>query len=225
VTDTQQYKVILVIPVHNDRPRIRALIRQVVDLQLSLLVIDDGSEDGLCAEDVAPARFVSYQPNGGKGMALKTGLSLARELGFDYAVTLDCDGQHPVGCIPDFLAKIESPIDFVVGRRHWNPRNMPWPRLFSNTVTSWLMSLRTGEKIYDSQNGFRCYPLGASDLWASGENGFQFESAVFIQAHTLGLKLKWVEVPVVYADSPSQIRHVVDTLKFIRFYYRSIWRE
>lgn len=201
------------------------LIPQLVELGLPVLILDDGSTDGLCARDVAPLTYQRFEVNRGKGAVLKAGFDMANAEGFDFAIILDADGQHPVARIPDFLNAIATVNDFIVGRRRWNLRNMPWPRIVSNSMTSWLLSKRTGLKIHDSQVGFRCYPLANPHLWRIREAGFQFESAVFLRIKPLGLNIKWVDVPVVYSDEPSHINHLGDTWQFIRFYIRSLWRD
>lgn len=187
------------------------------------MVVNDGSRDGLDATDVKPAIYIRHEHNLGKGAALKTGFEKVRELDFDFALTLDADGQHAVESIPAFLTAITESRDFVVGRRHWTPGNMPWSRILSNTMTSWLLSKRTGLKIYDSQIGFRCYPMVEPKFWSVPEGGFQFESAVFLNIHSCELNLKWVDVPVIYNNEPSHMHHFSDTWKFIRFYLGSLW--
>ncbi|MCF7842656.1 MAG: glycosyltransferase family 2 protein [Lentisphaeria bacterium] len=203
----------------------KTLIPQFVAIDLPVIILDDGSTDGLSEHDVVPCDYHRFDVNRGKGAVLKDGLDLAKSRGYDFAITLDADGQHPVRGIPKFLAAIQSPADFIVGRRHWKLKNMPWMRILSNTITSWLLSKRTGLKIHDSQIGFRCYPLANSHLWRTREGGFQFESAVFLKVKPMGLTLKWVDVPVVYADEPSHMNHWGDTWQFIRFYIRSLWGD
>lgn len=198
---------------------------QLSGLELPVLVLDDGSTDGLCTNDIEPLKYHRFEVNRGKGVVLKDGLDWAQAEGYDFAITMDADGQHPVESIPHLGDAITSREDFVVGRRYWNLKNMPWPRILSNSITSRLLSWRTGLKIYDSQIGFRCYPLVNPHLWRIQEGGFQFESGVFLRVKPSGLKLKWVDVPVIYADEPSHMKHWSDTWQFVRFYIRSFWRD
>jgi len=223
MTDIQSYKTIVLIPVYNSREHLKRLLPALFDTGLAIMILDDGSTDGLIEAEIHPAQFVRFPQNRGKGAVLKDGFEMARAAGFDFAVTLDADGQHPVTSVPAFLKSIKEPTDFVIGHRNWNMTNMPWSRIVSNTVTSWLLSRRTGLKIYDSQIGFRCYPLVNPELWSVPEGGFQFESAIFLKIRTCGLNLKWVDVPVIYDDEPSHMHHFRDTWKFIRFYLRSFW--
>ncbi|MCF7802070.1 MAG: glycosyltransferase family 2 protein [Candidatus Marinimicrobia bacterium] len=225
MSDRQPYKVIILIPVYNGRIPLKSLVPQLAELGLPGVILDDGSTDGLSAADVVPFTYHRFDVNRGKGAVLKDGLELAKTAGYDFAITMDADGQHPVASVPNFLKAITSTNNFIVGRRDWNLNNMPWARILSNTITSWLLSRRTGLKIHDSQIGFRCYPLVNPHLWRVREGGFQFESAVFLRVRSLGLKLKWVDVPVVYAGEPSHMNHWCDTWQFIRFYIRSFWRD
>ena len=219
------YRTVILIPVYNDRHSVRRIVKQIIDLNPAwpIVVLDDGSNDGLVAADVAPAHLIRQTPNQGKGQALCTGFNWAHEQGYDFVLTMDADGQHPVEQIPAFMNAIVTANDFIIGRRHWNRQNMPWSRILSNTITSWLLSLRTGLDIHDSQIGFRCYPLSDPEIWHIDEGGFQFESAIFLKAKALGLNLRWVDVPVIYADEASHMHPFRDTWKFIRFFFRSFW--
>ena len=84
------------------------------------LVVDDGSSDSTA--DTARAlgvRCVQLCSNLGIGGAVQTGLRVASREGFDCAIQLDGDGQHPAEAIPALLARLggaDAP-DLVVGSR------------------------------------------------------------------------------------------------------------
>jgi len=216
------------IPVYNDRDSVLALTEKIAgQVGLPIIVINDGSADGLCLADFSvPVIYREHRENRGKGAALKNGLARAAELGFQYAITLDADGQHAPEIIPDFISVISAtsgPV-LVVGKRDLLTADMPLHRRLSNNITSLMLSLRTGLRIYDSQVGYRCYPLYDSRLWNIHEDGFQFESAVFLILSKLAIRLEWVSIPVLYGNTGSHMRLVADTLKFIRTMVRSfLW--
>ena len=99
-----------VIPCLNECTGIAALVsalRQQVSL---VLVVDDGSTDDTREPGQRRRRdVVKHERNLGKGAALKTGLSLALKQGFEWAVTLDGDGQHAPEDLPALLRAPKKP--------------------------------------------------------------------------------------------------------------------
>ncbi len=214
---------IIIIPVYNGRDSLLKLIHHI-DLfaRYPILIIDDGSTDGLSEKHFKKAIYLKHEINRGKGAALKTGFKHARELGYSHALTLDGDGQHDPMLIETFIEHTRKcPNALIVGERDLVNLTMPLHRKLSNNITSLILSLRTARRIRDSQVGYRCYPLKDKRLWISIEDGFQFESAVFFNIAKLHLELIWQPIPVIYGDEDSHMNLVVDTLRFIRTFFRS----
>jgi glycosyltransferase involved in cell wall biosynthesis len=214
---------VIVIPVYNGRDSVLRLVQQIKSMvDYSIIVIDDGSIDGTGSDDFVDVAYLKHPENRGKGAALKTGLNLAKEAGFNNALTLDADGQHDPNEISNILtAAREHPGALVVGTRNLIAKSMPFHRKLSNNITSLILSLRTSHRVRDSQVGYRCYPLSDSRLWDSIEDGFQFESAVFFNAAKLRILLVWQPIPVIYGSEESHMHLLKDTLRFIRTIFRS----
>lgn len=220
------FKPVIVIPVYNGRDSLLRLIPQIMqEVDIPLIIVDDGSTDGIQADDFPGHLFLQHSENRGKGAAIKTGLRKACEAGHSHAVTLDADGQHDPGSIDHFLKRSsERPFDLVIGARDLMAAHMPFHRKLSNNITSLMISLRTGSRVYDSQVGYRCYPLYDSRLWESDQDGFQLESDVFLRVPKLRLRLQWVTIPVIYGEQDSHMHLVLDTLRFVRMYILSFCR-
>ena len=220
---TAQLKPLIIIPVYNGRDYIIRLIDQFKHLYpYDVLVIDDGSTDGLSQSDFDSVTYIRQESNQGKGAALKSGLRHARSREYTHAITLDADGQHDLSLIPKYLALAQLHLDhLIIGKRDLQSVSMPFHRRLSNNITSLILSLRSGTRIYDSQVGYRCYPLSDSRLWDSYEDGFQFESAVFFNASRLNIPLIWTDIPVIYSTEGSHMHLLKDTLRFIRTFFRS----
>jgi hypothetical protein len=89
-------------------------------LTIDYCVVDDGSIDGSLAllQARAPFNHVSHKANVGVAGVLLTGFRLVRELGYDYAVQCDADGQHPVAAIPELVAAARARgTDLMIGSR------------------------------------------------------------------------------------------------------------
>jgi len=217
------FKPLLVIPVYNGRDSLLRLTRTLNDItDIPILVVDDGSTDGLTALDIPHLEYLRHDRNRGKGAALKTGLQYGYSSGFSHAITLDADGQHDPALIPEFLKLAESHTpSMVIGTRDLMSVDMPLHRILSNNITSMVLSLRVGKRVLDSQVGYRCYPLMDSRLWISNEPGFQFESAVFFNASKLKIPFEWISIPVIYGAEESHMHLFLDTVRFVRTFMRS----
>jgi glycosyltransferase involved in cell wall biosynthesis len=88
----------VVVPVHNERQVIGAVVDGLREVFPHVVCVDDGSTDGSAAAVVpAGAHLVQHCVNLGQGAALQTGLSYAlRQPGARWFVTFDADGQHRV---------------------------------------------------------------------------------------------------------------------------------
>ncbi|HEY1406271.1 MAG TPA: glycosyltransferase, partial [Spirochaetota bacterium] len=87
-------KNLIIIPVYNRGSMIRdaiQLIDESIGNQTDILIVDDGSEDNT-SERVKTSDHIlllTHEQSLGYGAALCNGLQLARDLGYEFAVTLD----------------------------------------------------------------------------------------------------------------------------------------
>ena len=218
---------VLIIPVHNEENALEAFLSLLMRTHpgWSVIAVDDGSCDAtpsiLRTHRIETLR---HEQNQGKGAALLSGLRAAQKKGYSWAITLDGDGQHHPEHIDDFVARSrDSGAQLVLGVRQFRQRGMPWHRQLSNQLTSLLISLGAGQRIHDSQCGYRAYDL-SSDVWQScRERGFQFESEVLLRLGKSGGKMEEIPVSTLYPDdSKSHIRLFQDTFAFLRLLIRSL---
>lgn len=103
----KQLKCAVIIPTYNNENTIKQIVDDVKAYSDDVIVINDGSTDKTSAilSECSGIQYISYEKNKGKGYALLTGLKYATEHGFDYAITLDSDGQHYADDIPVFIEK------------------------------------------------------------------------------------------------------------------------
>jgi len=185
-----------------------------------VLVVDDGSTDGTSAaarpEGFDALHLARHETNQGKGAALITGLRRARALGWEWAVTLDADGQHAPEDLEGFLSSRPGPRTGILnGCRARRGSRMPWHRRFSNASTTALVSRLAGRPVFDAQCGYRAYRLVLID--ALPEAGrFEWEAQALILAARAGWEIEKVPVRTVYAGEGSHMRLAADTLRFVR---------
>ena len=212
-----------VIPCFNESASIAVLVR-VVRRQLPLvLVVDDGSTDetGRIAQN-AGAFVVQHERNLGKGAALKTGLSHARKLGCDWAVTLDGDGQHAPEDLPALLNCAEKTgVSLVIGNRMNEARKMPWLRRQVNRWMSRQLSRRAGRPLPDTQSGFRLIHLKTWAALSLNTKRFEVESEMVMAFLAAGRRVEFVPIQVVRSGRGSHIRPLADSLRWLRWWRNS----
>lgn len=191
---------------------------------VDVIVVDDGSSDatGERARE-AGARVVRHEVNRGKGAALQTGFDAALEAGADAVVALDADGQHDPAFAPRLLAALEG-ADVVVGSRNADRTGMPWIRKATNDVTSWWVSRLAGQRIEDSQSGYRAIQARVLRAVRPESRGFDYESEFLVSAARAGFRIGATPIPTLYNAPGSHIRPFRDTIRFIRFVLRHLFR-
>lgn len=107
----------VVIPAFNEARSIEAVVCQVSQRALAI-VVDDGSTDATAVlAQKSGAKVVRHPQNRGYNYALETGLRTAIAMGFTFAVTMDADGQHNPILLDRFRNELEAGADLVVGQR------------------------------------------------------------------------------------------------------------
>lgn len=178
-----------------------------------VLVMDDGSRDA--TSEVARqfgAEVHAFAANRGKGHALLAGFERLRD--FDAVVTLDSDGQHPPECVPAFVAAAEAGADLVLGRRAIS-RDMPPLRRFANRFSSGWCSAIAGQRISDSQCGFRLYRREVLERTPVRASRYEVETEMAVRAARLGFRIGEVEIPTVYGDETSHLSITRDVPRIV----------
>jgi glycosyltransferase involved in cell wall biosynthesis len=123
----------------------------------TMVVVDGGSDrTDQVALDAGAVTFVLTE-NLGHGYALRVGYALCIELGAQYAVTLDADGQNDPAEIPVMLQPlVDDEADFVVASRVLGQdTTTDRTRKAGVRVFSWVMSAMGHTKLTDTSNGYR----------------------------------------------------------------------
>ncbi|MDD5348473.1 MAG: glycosyltransferase family 2 protein, partial [Candidatus Omnitrophica bacterium] len=177
-------KTCVILPAHNESATIAGIVEQIKKQNLHVLVIDDGStDDSARLARTQGAVVLRTQRNYGKGAALTRGFSYALEHGFDAVITMDADGQHLPQDIPVFLESLRDPgPGLVIGNRMANLGAMPYLRVMTNRFMSWMLSMITGQKICDSQCGFRLISRTVLEKLKLDSRKFEIESEIIIEA-------------------------------------------
>lgn len=163
-------KTLIIIPAYNEEGSIAAVIRDIHRHapEADIVVVNDGSTDRTeqLAEE-AGARVLTLPYNVGIGGGMQTGYLYARRMGYDIAVQMDADGQHPAGELPKLIAQAKN-YDLVIGSRYVESTSYRSSRLrrLGMVFFSSLVSLVTGQRFTDTTSGFRAAGRKVIDLYA-----------------------------------------------------------
>jgi glycosyltransferase involved in cell wall biosynthesis len=189
-----------------------------------VLVVDDGSGDRTSEEaKAAQVEVLRHEKNAGKGAAIKTGLrALLSHGGIEFILILDGDGQHLPEEISHFLeAANRSAAPFIVGNRMENVRTMPFVRKCTNRYMSWTISRVIGQRVPDSQCGFRMFHRSlATEFLGTESAAFDFETEMLAIAARLGCSIASAPVTTIYGEEVSKIHPLRDTMKFFKLLQR-----
>lgn len=210
----EENEVCAVIPTYQNAKTLLKVVADVHRVVDTVFVVDDGSNDGTAAlldkatGNERPEKVLTHPKNCGKGAALKTGLTYARQQGFRYAVTVDADGQHRADDIPALLKAVEEEPDaLAIGNRGLQHENMPAKSTFANRFSNFWFALQTLQRLPDTQSGLRVYPLQRLHglRWMSAR--YEAELTLLVFSAWAGVKLLPVPVSVYYPPRDQRVTH------------------
>lgn len=157
---------LVILPSYNSGPQLLRTVEAVLAVWSPVWVVLDGSTDG-SADALTElvrrhngVRVLSLAENQGKGGATLVAMREALRAGFDHALVMDADGQHPAGAVREFMALSQNhPGAMILGVPVFGPEAPP-ERVQGRKVGNGLAEMETlGGGIRDSLFGFRLYPL------------------------------------------------------------------
>jgi glycosyltransferase involved in cell wall biosynthesis len=160
-------KILIIIPSYNEANTLPLILEQLLLLklpghyQMEIAVVNDCSKDDTkMVAGLYPIVVLDLLVNLGIGGAVQTGFLYANENGFDIAVQLDGDGQHPPAELLKLLDCYEkTKANIVIGSRFLSEEGFKssFARRVGIRYFHWLNKLFTGKNIYDSTSGFRLF--------------------------------------------------------------------
>lgn len=162
----------VILPTYCEAAHIEKLIGEIenLDLNISILVIDDSSPDGTAdavrkLQAKYPNILLCVRPQkSGLGTAITDGFKIFLSLRKPprYIITMDADYSHNPKDIPRIMAPLKKGFDLIIGSRYcvgggtieWSP-----VRLAISKIANFVASTLIGEKISDYTSGLRCYSL------------------------------------------------------------------
>ncbi|MCH5600071.1 DUF2062 domain-containing protein [Niabella ginsengisoli] len=204
-------KVCVIIPTYNNALTLENVIADVLQYTNNIIVVNDGSTDDTesILKHFESITVVSYKPNAGKGMALRKGFKKAIELGHEYAVTIDSDGQHFAKDLPIFIEKLKTDgPGLIMGARNMDSAdNVPGKSSFGNKFSNFWYKVETGIELPDTQTGYRLYPLKPICKMNFFTRKYEFEIEIIVRLAWAGTKVSSVPITVYYPPKEERISH------------------
>lgn len=209
VTDT-----LVITPTYNEADNIGQVIDQVLaqPLSLSILVVDDNSDDGTAeivrsAKEAAPERVHLIERAGkfGLGTAYLRGFQYALSEGYTYVCEMDADLSHDPKDLPRLIEPVQNDdVDLAIGSRYVDGvRVINWPlsRLVLSYGAGVYTRMITRLPLLDVTAGFKCFHrrvLEDLPLERVNSDGYAFQVEMHYRTWRAGFRFK--EIPVVFTE-------------------------
>jgi dolichol-phosphate mannosyltransferase len=195
---------LVVIPTYNEAKSIGTILDGLKNLDVDVLVIDDGSPDGTA--DIVKMRTIEVIEREGKqglGSAYRTGFSIGIQRGYTYIIEMDADGSHQVQDLQKMMEWIGS-ADLLIGSRwvadgaisNWS-KFREYLSKSANTYANLLLALG----VKDTTSGFRIYTstlLQRMDISTIRSEGYCFQIEMTRRAITRGGSI--AEIPITFVE-------------------------
>jgi dolichol-phosphate mannosyltransferase len=195
---------LVVIPTYNEAESIGEVLSGFKNLDVDVLLIDDGSPDGTA--DIGKMHTIEVSEREGKqglGSAYRTGFSIGIQRGYTYIIEMDADGSHQVQDLEKMMEWIGS-ADLLIGSRwvtdgaiqNWS-RFREYLSKSANTYAKLLLSLG----VKDTTSGFRIYTtalLKKMEVSTIRSEGYCFQIEMTRRAISRGGSI--AEIPITFVE-------------------------
>ncbi|WP_428230686.1 DUF2062 domain-containing protein [Flavobacterium sp.] len=198
----------VIVPTYNNHKTLKKVLDSILDFTSNVIIVNDGSTDTTneILKQYSELAQIHHPKNLGKGRALRNGFRKAIEMHFEYAITIDSDGQHFAADIPNFLSAIQNePNSLLIGSRNMMQENVPKKSSFGNKFSNFWFKFETGIVLEDTQSGFRLYPLKLIPK-KFYTNKFEFEIEVIVRSAWKGIVVKNIPIQILY-DPSERVSH------------------
>ena len=225
---------LVIVPTYSEITSIGILLPQLLELNLDILIVDDGSPDGTAdacrALGLESGRIVVVERKKklGLGSAYKAGFKYGEDRGYKYLIEMDADGSHQVSDLLSLMAAMqEKQPDLVIGSRwiaggaveNW-ARRRQWLSRSANVYAKLLL----GGKVKDMTAGFRIYrteKLIQIDLESVQSEGYCFQIEMTQRMSQIDGRI--LEVPITFIERQYGVSKMSKKIVFEAIYRVTTW--
>ncbi|RYG47759.1 glycosyltransferase family 2 protein [bacterium] len=218
----------VVIPAYNEEERLPRTLERIVEYYSAqtysweVIVVSDGSKDGTgeIVRNAADPRvkLIEYQPNRGKGFAVRTGMLAAEG---DLVLFCDADLATPQEETEKLLPHMAQGARVAIGSRPLEKSNLeirqPWYRELAGRGFNTLIQILAIRGIEDTQCGFKMFDREATqEIFSRCKlDGFGFDFEALMIARDLGYRID--EVPIRWRHMEgSKVSLLRDGMRMLR---------
>jgi glycosyltransferase involved in cell wall biosynthesis len=228
---TQANKLLVAMPVFNEKQHVNGVLEQVLQIHPHVLMVDDGSTDGTgellaARKDV---RVLRHPNNRGYGQSLIDAFAYADAHGYEWVITIDCDGQHEPKQILEFMAEIETDRwDLISGSRYMvssTQDDLPPPdrRAINATITA-MLNETLQLNLTDAFCGFKAHRVSAMRKLTLTEKGYAFPLQLWPAVWAAGFRITEIPVRLIYNDPKRSFGGVLDDAERRLQHYLTVFR-
>ena len=194
----------IIIPCYNEAEDIEnkseiviQYLNNLSSYSFELILVNDGSKDNTkeVISHIKGVHLVSYEPNHGKGYAVKEGIKYALEqLKCDYSIFMDADLSTDLKAVNTCLSLLEQDFAFVAGSRYDKDSNIvikqPFKRRLISKISRMIIKMKFHFKVKETQCGFKGMNKEMMSLVAKKQkmDGFSFDVEYFYLARLYNLR-------------------------------------
>ncbi len=200
---------LIIIPTYNEKENIDLIIKDILSLEVDILVVDDNSPDGT-AKSVKELKeynkrvsLLHREEKSGLGSAYRDGFKWAIKHNYEYVGEMDADFSHSVVDLNKLL-KIKKDYGLVVGSRYvkhgkivgWNKK-----RYLLSYIANKYSKLLTFSSVNDMTSGFRIYSietLKKINFHKTKSNGYSFQIEMTVLC--LNQNITITEIPITFHE-------------------------
>lgn len=201
----------VIVPVYNHPDKLQHLVATFSEMNLSVIMIDDGSDENCrqvlaqLAQENAHMTLQTHSSNQGKGAAIKTGIQMAQMAGFTHALQIDADGQHDMDDVPRFIEAMNKQPDALIAGYPQFDESIPKLRYYGRYASHvWVWINTLSMTIKDSMCGFRIYPVARSHQLIADEsvgNRMDYDGEFIVRWYWAGQPLAQIPTRVIYPEN------------------------
>jgi glycosyltransferase involved in cell wall biosynthesis len=226
-------RVFIIMPAYNAGAHIETTFERIPPLVRERIaryvVVNDGSTDDTAAAiSRLSTRFsnlvaLQHERNRGYGAAEKTLLAFARKEGADAAILLHADGQYSPEKIPELLALLDrNEAELVQGSRMLGGGavrgGMPLYKFMANKALTAVQNAAYGMKLAEYHSGYLVYSRRVLDEIPFDQlsDSFDIDIEIMLCAKILGMRIREVAIPTIYAGEKSHVKPIKYGLDVLR---------